>query len=188
MKLYLLRHPRPVIEPGTCYGQLDIPACTEHLPIVAAKWQQELAGAAVVSSPLQRCRVLAEALCTDGALRFNPDLQELNFGQWEGQRWDDIDRQQLTTWSEQLLDYSPGGAESLADLVQRVERALNQSMAQAQNQPQVWVTHAGVIRVVLAKFLKMNQVDGVRLGLDYGSLSCVQWSAAGASQVCFINR
>ena len=90
--LYLIRHPRPLIAPGVCYGRLDV-AAEDPLPIAAALRALLPAGAPVWSSPLQRCRLLAGHLRPQP--RLDERLQEIDFGDWEGQAWDDIPRQEI---------------------------------------------------------------------------------------------
>ena len=53
MILHLVRHPKPAIAPGICYGQLDISA--ENVAAVAIGLRDKLPpGLPVWSSPLQR--------------------------------------------------------------------------------------------------------------------------------------
>ena len=59
--LYLIRHPRPLIAPGVCYGRLDV-AAEDPLPIATALRALLPADAPVWSSPLQRCRETAGAI------------------------------------------------------------------------------------------------------------------------------
>jgi alpha-ribazole phosphatase len=185
VELYLIRHPKPLIASGICYGQLDMPACPEHLARVAARYCAAIAGLELISSPLKRCQDLAQALGGVTPLKLDCDLKELDFGTWEGQAWDAIDRGQLQIWSEQLLTFRPGGNESLGELGERVKQALERFKGQSNSQ--VWVTHAGVIRAVLGMALNMPLVDGSRLGLDYGSVSRISLSDSYL-QVDFINR
>lgn len=143
MILHLIRHPRPLIATGICYGQLDI-AC-EDPSAAAQRLRSELpAGLPVWSSPLQRCRVLAEAL--HPAPRVDHRLAEMHFGEWEGMRWDDIPRKELDAWAANVLDYAPPGGESPRQLQMRVEAfAVSLDVPEA-----VVVTHAGVIRSFMA--------------------------------------
>lgn len=61
MILHLIRHAKPVIEEGICYGRLDIEA--ENTLGVADHLRNALPpGLPVWSSPLRRCLALAEAL------------------------------------------------------------------------------------------------------------------------------
>lgn len=155
--LWLLRHAHPVIDAGVCYGRLDIAAdaaCTAQ----AAKAFSGLlpAGTVLRHSPLQRCAQLANALVTlqpDRApeLHADPRLQEMDFGHWEGQPWEQIPRPDIDAWAANLATYAPGGGESLAAMLRRVQQALQHSWGQDSGQDQrdvVWVTHAGVIRCV----------------------------------------
>ena len=64
MRLHLIRHPKPLIESGICYGRLDCPA--EDVPSVADTLLAELPqGLPVWTSPLRRCHELATC-CTPG--------------------------------------------------------------------------------------------------------------------------
>lgn len=143
MILHLIRHPRPLIATGICYGQLDI-AC-EDPSAAAQRLRSDLpAGLPVWSSPLQRCQVLAEAL--HPAPRFDHRLAEMHFGEWEGMRWDDIPRKELDAWAANVLDYAPPGGESPRQLQMRaLEFVASLSEPEA-----ILVTHAGIIRMLQA--------------------------------------
>ena len=59
MQLHLIRHPRPAIEPGICYGQSDI-GLAESAVEVATRLKPLLPDAYTVhASPLLRARLLA---------------------------------------------------------------------------------------------------------------------------------
>lgn len=148
MQLWLARHATPLVESGTCYGALDI-AADAHATAQAA---ERLAAAlplqlAVVHSPLRRCAQLAQAL---QALRPDltpvPDarLREMDFGAWEGLRWDAIDRAAIDAWTSSFAHHQPGGGESVQMFLARVAAAWA-AHAVAVN-AQLWITHAGVIR------------------------------------------
>jgi alpha-ribazole phosphatase len=63
MEIYLIRHTTPQVESGTCYGQADLDV-TETFELEASIIQQHLPAhiTQVHSSPLQRCRKLADYL------------------------------------------------------------------------------------------------------------------------------
>ncbi|MGJ4748845.1 histidine phosphatase family protein, partial [Leptospira sp. SA-E8] len=99
MKLWLVRHAQPLVASGVCYGASNIPADAARTAACAAQLAAELpslpSGLALHSSPLQRCAQLARTLCElrpDLNLRFDERLREMDFGHWEGVRWDDIPR------------------------------------------------------------------------------------------------
>lgn len=166
MILHLVRHPKPVVEPGICYGRLDLPA--ESPETVAAQLRREIsAGLPVWSSPLRRCRELAE--CLHGQPIFDERLVEMDFGNWEGQSWDDIPRRELDAWAADVAAYAPPGGESPLALQQRA-LAFVASLTVPQA---VIVTHAGVIRTLLAHWQGLPPERWPDLHFDYGSCTRV---------------
>ena len=95
MRLHFIRHTRPDIARGVCYGQSDIPLASsfpEEVEDVRQRLAERLEGRTpcrVYSSPLSRCRRLAEALGYAAPL-LDERLLELNFGAWELQKFEDI--------------------------------------------------------------------------------------------------
>ena len=150
MKLWLVRHATPLIAPGVCYGATDMPADAEHTQTTAAQLASLLPPNLMVwTSPLQRCSALAEHLLIlrpDLQLRVETRLREIDFGSWEGQRWDSIPRAAFDDWTANFGAARFGGKESVNELLQRV--AAVRSEAQALGQDTVWVTHAGVLRAM----------------------------------------
>jgi alpha-ribazole phosphatase len=154
MLLHLIRHPQPLVDAGICYGSSDLPVAPEHLAACIQTLQVELAQAGacpIYSSPLQRCSALAEGLAARLNTRVDYDarLQEMHFGAWELQAWDDIARSEIDAWSADLLYFRPGGGESLWQVAQRV-RAFLTALLQTGHEHVILITHAGVIRIVLA--------------------------------------
>jgi len=147
--LILLRHTRPEGAEGLCYGRTDLP--------LAPGWQDEAARLAatlpplvrIVTSPLGRCARLAGALAGARGLPLatDPGLAEMDFGRWEGQRWEAIPRPELDAWAADLTGARPHGGETVAELVARARAAL--ATAAAGPVPALLVTHAGVIRAAL---------------------------------------
>ncbi len=150
MKLWLVRHARPLVEAGVCYGVSDLPADAEHTRDSAARLAPLLPqGLTLWTSPLQRCSALAEQLRVlrpDLPLRSDARLAELDFGCWEGVRWDDIPRAAYDDWTANFGAARFGGRESVNELLQRV--ATVRAEVQALGQDAVWVTHAGVLRAM----------------------------------------
>ena len=109
MELYLIRHPRPAVEPGICYGQTDL-GLAEPVDAVAARLRPLLPESfALYASPLRRARLLAEAL---GTPQLDPRLKEIHFGDWEGRSFDDIGQAALDAWAAAPLDFAPPGGET----------------------------------------------------------------------------
>lgn len=156
-RLWLIRHARPLIESGVCYGRLDVSADEEHTRASARRLHAALAPgiAQIRTSPLTRCLQLAHALLRLRDTDNSPDhlderLQEMDFGVWEGRRWDAIARDELDAWASHFTEHRPGNGESLAAMLSRVRHALgDMHKAVGPQRDMVWITHAGVIRCVL---------------------------------------
>ena len=167
MVLHLIRHPQPRVAPGICYGQLDIPA--ENAGAVAASLRPVLpAGLPVWSSPLKRCRELAVQLSAQAAT--DERLAEMNFGSWEGRPWDEIPRAELDAWANDVGAYAPPGGESPRAVQQR---ALD-FVAGLEVPEAIIVTHAGVIRVLVAHWRNEPPAEWPQLVFAYGSLTTVE--------------
>lgn len=166
MILHLIRHPPPVIAPGVCYGRLEIPAKNE-MPVAANLRAKLPPGLPLWSSPLQRCRGLADLLSPDPV--FDERLAEMHFGDWEGRPWDDIPRAELDAWAADIAGYAPPGGESPRQLQQRaLDFVAGLDVPEA-----VIVTHAGVIRMLLAHWQDLPPAQWTTLTFDYGSCTRV---------------
>lgn len=148
MALILLRHTRPVGSDGVCYGVTDLAPGPDLQNEVRRLHAQLPDVTSILSSPLQRCLRLAEALGAARGLTVTPDprLREIDFGAWEGQRWDDIPRDQIDAWAADVTGARPHGGESALMLADRAGAALAVAPEGA-----LVVTHMGVIRAALAR-------------------------------------
>ena len=167
MRLHLIRHPKPVIAPGVCYGRHD---CSAEGVVEAALALRVTFSASlpVFSSPLIRCRALAEALHAHPVI--DDRLAEMHFGDWEGRRWDDIPRAELDAWAADVAGYAPPGGESPRDLQRRaLDFVASLTVPEA-----VVVTHAGVIRTLLAYWQGLPPERWTELNFAYGSCSVVE--------------
>ena len=147
MTLYLVRHPQPDVAAGLCYGRSDLPASEpDTARVLADLHQRGLDALPVVSSPLIRCAALARRLSP--APTFDARLAEMDFGAWELRSWDDIPRNEIDAWDADLLDYRPGGGETVMDVAARVA-AFDAGLRQ-QHEDVLVVCHAGTIRLLAA--------------------------------------
>jgi alpha-ribazole phosphatase len=151
MRIYWLRHPKPLVASGICYGASDVPCTADAIEQAALALRDEIPfGLKVLSSPLQRCEHLAQ--CLQGLrpdLRYETDarLAEIDFGLWEGLAWDAIPRAELDAWTEDFVNERCGkNGESAGQLIDRVASVLMEGTASGQDQ--LWITHAGVIRAL----------------------------------------
>ena len=169
MILHLIRHPQPLVDPGLCYGRLDVAA--ENVPEAAAALRGELPpGLPVWTSPLARCRKLAEALHPSPAV--DERLAEMDFGAWEGMSWDAIAREELDAWAADIAGYAPPGGESPLALQRR---AL--AFVSGLDVPEaVVVTHAGVIRMLVAHVRRLPPSRWPDLQFAFGSRTVLEFS------------
>ena len=154
--MIVLRHP-PVHAPGLCYGRFDPPLPDDLESRVRRVLPKLAAVRSIVCSPLQRCalpaRMIGEAL--EVTVLTDERLQELDFGDWEGRRWNDIDRRASDHWAADPLRRAPPGGETFEQLCERVGSAV----ADAASLPSpLVITHAGPIRALW--FL----LDGISFG------------------------
>lgn len=167
MSVYLIRHPQPAIEPDICYGRSDIPLAGPVEPLLETLHTQLPADYRLVSSPLQRCAQLARALHPQP--QFDHRLQELDFGNWELQRWTTLGAKALDSWIASDLSGEIHGGESAAAFQQRIFQWCGEQSPHAE--PLVVVTHAGVIRTILARIHAWPLLQAMNHPLDYASIT-----------------
>jgi alpha-ribazole phosphatase len=191
MNLYLVRHTTPDILPGICYGQSDIEVAAtfaQELEAVRSKLNS-IEPAAIYSSPLKRCSQLAAAIAsvTGCEVQHDPRLMELHFGDWELMAWNDIPRGLVDVWADDHVMQAPPSGESLHALSLRTKDFLQEVSANHAGQNLVILTHAGVIRTLLAYALNMALTDSFRLQIDYGSISQIIVENS-ITRVAYVNR
>jgi alpha-ribazole phosphatase len=155
MDLVLMRHPAVAVDQGVCYGHSDV-------------------ALVLLSSPLLRCATVAAAMAGDFGCAHSVDerLKEMNFGSWEQQRWDAIDRALLDEWAANFDHARAHGGESVAQFVARVQSWLDAFGLTRECTPAYVVTHAGVIRVIASLVLGVSVERSTQWSLD---MSGVVW-------------
>ena len=143
--LLAIRHGPIAAAEGVCYGRHDWPVDDAIIEQQVKVLANDLPGWPLLCSPLQRCRALSERLGDWLARpsRVEPRLIELDFGQWEGCAWTQIEPSALDLWAAQLSEFRDHGGESLAQLLERVGQLIADTP-----RPVIWITHAGVIRAL----------------------------------------
>jgi alpha-ribazole phosphatase len=180
-RIVLIRHAEPEESArGLCYGTLDVGLSDEGLAN-AGRLASSLAGMscdAVYASPRRRTIQTAAPLARAHALTtiVEDDLREIDFGDFEGRRYDEI----ATThpdvyrqWMEAPTTVTFPGGESYEDLRARALRSLAQ-IGHAHDCAVV-VTHGGVVRACLAEWLSMPSESIFRLDQSYCGITIVEW-------------
>lgn len=174
MKLYLLRHTRPDVQDGICYGQTDIAPSqsfrdeTDNIKLALLP----LKFSAIYSSPLKRCSMLAETINnTDFPVVYDERLMELNFGDWELKKWNNIELTiEARKWFADYINFSCPGGESYRDLLNRVQNFISDLKKKNDNQPVLVVCHAGVIKSFNALINKIDINEALKLNVGYGEI------------------
>ena len=109
----------------------------------------------IVSSPMRRCAAFAEALARDLDVpcRLETDLREMGFGDWEERSAAELvqlNAEALRLFWTDPSAYTPPGAESLAQLHERVMAAWRRVVTDEVGKRILIVTHGGPIRLLRA--------------------------------------
>ena len=172
-RLILVRHAEPHEDArGRCYGSLDVGLSQRGEEQAAAL---RLSGFdAVYTSPRLRAVATARALVANPIVE--DDLRELDFGDFEGRTFEEIERTEpelFRLWMETPTRVRFPNGESYADLKARAVRVLDE--IRARHACAVVVTHGGVIRAGLASWLAMPDETIFRLDQRYCGITIVDW-------------
>jgi len=174
MSIWLARH-APVAVQGVCYGQHDVPVAIEAEQAaerVISRWEALGHGGVpeLWSSPWVRTRNVAEVLSRRWGAELHVDarLSELSFGEWEGRRFDDLEREdgpRFARWMCAFEVEAPPRGETVADLRMRLaawveERRRAEAVVLA-------ITHAGVIRMARSLALGIAFADVVTQEVEH---------------------
>jgi alpha-ribazole phosphatase len=107
----------------------------------------------VYSSDLRRATSTAQAIAASRNIPqvLRPALREINFGDWEGLTWEDIERldpEYAQNWVKSYPNLHAPSGESFEDFERRVLTEVNHLIDRNPG-PIAVVTHGGVLRVVL---------------------------------------
>jgi probable phosphoglycerate mutase len=163
MRILLARHGEtPWNAEGRYQGQIDIPLSLvgESQATALGKRLQDVQIARAVASPLSRARRTAELALGEARipmLTFEPDLQEIAHGEWEGLLASEIhekDPARLSAWREEPDTVLMPGGESLRQVLDRSWQGLSRaSEGLGDADTLLVVAHDAVNRVILCRIL-----------------------------------
>ncbi len=124
---------------------------------------------ALACSPLARCRAFAEGLARERRLGLDvlPALAEMRFGEWEGLTNAEVearDAARLAAFQADPSRAGPPGGEHYPDFERRVREGFA-AWTSARCGHALVVTHAGVIRALLADCLRLPPARLARIAL-----------------------
>lgn len=178
LRLELLRHGETE-RGGGFRGRLDDALTETGWAQMRGALGDECRWSALVSSPLQRCAAFAEELAVRHGLPlgFEPGLQELDFGEWEGispAKLMESDPVALERFWTDPYTFPPPGGEAMGDFESRVFAALERVYRAHAGSSVLVVTHGGVMRLFGAlasglpakRLLEVVVAHGERMALD----------------------
>ena len=171
-----------------CYGQSDIDlADTYEDDILDLRNRLPFDNDAVVySSPFKRCTTLAAALNPNFIA--SPAISEMHFGDWELQPWDEINTETLNNWMLDFVSYKIPGGENFEAMYTRCANFWDELLTK-DHKAVLLVTHAGVIRSILAHVLGIPLQKVFQLQIDYSSISKITYDVNYKNQVVvYINQ
>jgi probable phosphoglycerate mutase len=167
---------------GRHTGRTDVPL-TETGRGQALALGRHLAGRrfdSVVVSPLARARDTCRLAGFEPVAEVEPGVAEWDYGAYEGRTTAEIrvERPGWSVWSHDV----PGG-ESLAAVAARADRALTR-MVEVDAEVAVF-SHAHLLRVLAARWLGLEPVEGRRFVLGTAAIAVLGWERENRVVVCW---
>jgi probable phosphoglycerate mutase len=146
----------------------------------------DLPVAAVYASPVQRCQETARAIAQRHGLDVvtNDGLEEADYGEWTGQKLADLAKTPLwrVVQARPSMARFPGG-ESMRAMQSRAVDAVEQIVAAHPHELVVAVSHADVIRLVVAQFAGVHLDLFQRLWVSPASVTALAFDGPGVGIV-----
>ena len=175
MEVILIRHTTPDVPAGTCYGQSDVPLkASFEAEATVTKAALEACGPMdhAYTSPLSRCTRLA-AFCGYADAERDPRLMEINFGEWEMKRFDDITDPHLQEWYADHIHTPVTGGESFMQQYDRVSRFLDELRHQPWRRVVIFA-HGGVLVAAQVYTGQVTPADAFSALSPFGGLVKIQ--------------
>ena len=135
---------------------------------------------AIYSSDLKRTRYLAEIINSYHSLKINilSELREINFGDWEGKTYNEIQREWkglLSGWEKEPSKIKIPKGESIKDLAGRVRSTTKKIVSNYPDQRIAIVTHGGPIRIILMDALGRGADNWWKTITSNGGISIIEY-------------
>jgi len=171
MEIHLIRHTAVDNPSGLCYGFAEMPLKENYIEDFK-NLELERDFDRIISSPSQRCTLLAEYLqmnyITDERLR------EMNFGTWEMKPWTEIPEEEINPWYEDFIHVKAPDGENLLEMQSRVINFWNELTAVEDRDKILLITHAGAIRLILQAVLQFPLENMFTLQVGYGKRTVIE--------------
>lgn len=130
---------------------------------------------------LQTAEIIAERLGIEPTP--NPLLREMDFGQWEGLTYEEIETnypQELAAWQDDMMINPPPDGESLGNFSERVSTFLEDIKGRNIEEKVLIVSHGGVLQVMCCIAMGLPPRSYWQFRLDLASISAISFYPQGA--------
>ncbi|HEA47262.1 MAG TPA: alpha-ribazole phosphatase [bacterium] len=146
---------------------------------------------AIYSSDLKRTRYMAEIINSYHSLKINilPELREIDFGDWEGKTYNEIQREWkglLSGWEKEPSKIKIPNGESIQELAKRTRTIIKKIISAHSNQKVAIITHGGPIRIILMDALGLGADNWWKTITSNGGISIIEYQSKRA-EVLFQN-
>ena len=182
---FLVRH-APVRENnGSLYGRLDFNCdCSDSEAFGRLRTQLKRLklseNPVVLTSTLKRTSQTLHALqlpCGDSEAAAFPELNEQDFGDWEGKSHQELDStipEIMKSFWDNAAESIPPGGESFRQLCERVSTFVGTSTETHRGQDILCICHGGTIRSAVAHALGLSPTQALQLKIDTLSLTVLE--------------
>lgn len=183
LRLVLIRHGEPEREAeGRCYGRLDIGLSDAGRKQIQDKLKliRNFKAVALYASPLKRAMESAAIAGASLGLQptVAPDLQEINFGCFEGLTYSEIEKlypEEFRVWMERPAEIKFPQGESFAEVKARVLRFKEFLFETHAGEAVVLVSHGGANRIILAEALGVRDHMIFRIDQAYAAINIIDY-------------
>jgi len=194
-RLHLLRHGQVEgFENKRYNGQGDIRLTDlgrQQSVVFSGRFQRQKLSA-IYSSDLYRCRFAADQIAMLQNIQpvYREELRELHIGDWQGQTWQQLQRDYPELWQARLDDIvnvAPPSGESLLALAQRIRPVIKKIISAHVGEEIVIVAHGGVNRVILLDVIGAPLERLFYIEQDFGCHNIIDYYADGIAVVKKLN-
>lgn len=177
----LMRHGEPELS-GVYLGRTDCLLSEQGRFMSAEALGENHGWDLVVSSPLQRCLDSAKWAAEKYGLELLvvDELQEFNFGDWDGRLFESVYKEQAEWadrfWMDPEITPPPNG-ETIEEFIGRVDLA-KQTLLERKECRVLVITHGGVIRCLQASLLGIDAKYWGRIKVDYSHFTQLRFDYA----------
>lgn len=195
-RLWFIRHGEVEADyVGTFLGSTDIGLSDlgRHQAQAVSSYLEEAKVDAVVSSPLQRARQTAApvAEATGTELDVRRPFAEMDFGDWEGKAWSEIEAEDpafAATWQADPGENACPNGDSANAFAARVHDGLQEVLETYRGRSVALFAHAGTNRAILSALLQCPYMESFVFAQDYGCVNAAAWHPEGGfGQVALVN-